>query len=128
RHPRLNRLRTPAVLALALMVFVFSLNLKALKSAYANRVVPEFGALHPIASMIMQVRELERGLPEHQPKVIFDPYGGISIYLQQPWQWVAEYDLKSGAELLSMIQNRSASIFVINDYVANYYKLSREAI
>lgn len=128
RHLRLQKLRMPALVMLVLMVFVFSLNLKALRSFQSNRASLDFGALHPIASTILQVRDLEQRHPNLQPKVIFDPYGGISIYLQQPWQWVAEYDLNSGADLLGMIQSKQASILVINDYVANYFKLSKEDI
>lgn len=127
-HPRIQKLRTPALVTLLLMVFVFSLNLKALKSFPSNREHLDFGALHPITSTILQVRRLEQRHTNHRPKVIFEPYGGINIYLQQPWQWVAEYDIKSGDEFLSMIRSRRVSIFVINDYVAIYLKLSRDEI
>src|SRR5690606_27526687 len=42
---RLQGLRTPLLVVLALLVFVFSLNLKALKSFHSTREIPEFGAL-----------------------------------------------------------------------------------
>ena len=109
-------------------MFVFSLNLKAVKALHANRSSLDFGDLHPLASTILEVRSLEPLRPGQQPQVIFDPYGGISIYLHGTWTWVAEYDVKSGADFLDMIRSHHVSIFVINDYVASYFKLPKEDI
>lgn len=123
-----QKLRTPALVVLLLMVFVFSLNIKALKALRSNHADLEFGSLHPIASTITQVRELEQHQPDRQPLVIFEPYGGINIYLQREWQWVAEYDVKSGADFLAMIRSHGAQVFIVNDYVASYFKLPKEEI
>lgn len=125
KRPQLQKLRVPTLIALLLMVFVFSLNLKAVKALHANRSSLSFGALHPLASTIQEVRDLESLRPSHQPQVIFEPYGGINIYLRGTWTWVAEYDVKSGADFLDMIRDHRASIFVVNDYVASYFKLPK---
>lgn len=128
KRQQLQKLRVPVLLALLLMVFVFSLNLKAMKAWHHNHASLDFGDLHPLASTILEVRSLEPLRPGQQPQVIFDPYGGISIYLHGTWTWVAEYDVKSSADFLGMIRDHRASIFVVNDYVASYFKLPKEDI
>lgn len=127
-HEKLKRLKAPVIVALALMVFVFSLNLKALRSHPKGIDEHGFSALHPVASTLMEMRELEEKADLREPLVMFEPYGGVYIYLHRPWKWVAEFHLQSGRHFLEMIREHRASLFMVNDYVLDYYHLTPQEV
>ncbi len=122
---RFKRFRTPALMLLAAMVFVFSLNIHALRSPPKHPAGQGFAALHPIASTILEMRELELAQPENKKLTIFEPYGGINIYLKRDWQRIAEYDVKSKDDLLAMIQRHDANVFISDSKVLSYLHVSK---
>jgi hypothetical protein len=79
-------------------------------------------------STILEIRALEQKQPEGHDLVIFEPYGGINIYLKRKWTWVAEYNVKSKEQLLEMIQNHRAKVFLTNADVSSYLKVSVEEL
>lgn len=127
-HDRIKRLKVPAIAALMLMVLVFSLNLKALRSPPKGIEEHGFAALHPVASTLLEMREIEQRVDLREPLVMFEPYGGVYIYLHRPWKWVAEFHLQSGKHFLEMIREHRASLFMVNDYVLSYYHLTEQEV
>lgn len=127
-HDKLKRLKGPVIVVLVLLVFVFSLNIKALRTHPKGIEEHVFSALHPVASTLLEMRELEQQANLRQPLVIFEPYGGVNIYLHRTWKWVAEFHLQSGRHFLEMIRAHGASVFMVNDYVIAYYHLTPEEV
>lgn len=126
---RLKRsLKTPTIIALALLLFVFSLNIKALRSPPSNFSTHGLAALHPVASTLIELRELEQQHRFKGSHVIFDPYGGFYIYLHEPWQWMAEFHVHSGHDFIEKIRTHQASIFLVNEYTLDYFKLTRQEV
>lgn len=128
-HGRLKQLlKAPTIVVLALLLFVFSLNIRALKAPPSNFAAHGLAALHPVASTLTELRELEQQHPFKSPRVIFDPYGGFHIYLHESWKWVAEFHVHSGHEFIQMIHDHGASIFIVNDYALDYFKLTHQQV
>lgn len=127
-HEKLKRLKVPFIAALMLLVLAFSLNLKALRSPPKGFEAHWFSALHPVASTLLEMRAIEQQTELRQPLVMFEPYGGVYIYLQRSWKWVAEFHLQSGKHFLEMIREHRASVFMVNDYVLNYYHLTPQEV
>lgn len=127
-HDKLKRLKSPAIVALALLIVTFSLNLKALRSPPKGIEAHGFSALHPVASTLQEMRKLEQRTDLRQPLVIFEPYGGVNIYLHRAWKWVPEFHLQSGRHFLEMIREHRASVFMVNDYVIAYYHLTPQEV
>jgi len=122
---RIKRFRTPALMLLAAMVVLFSLNIHALRSPPKGFAEHGFAALHPITSTILEMRKLERDQPANKKLTMFEPYGGINIYLQRDWRRIAEYDVKSKSELLDMIQRHDANVFIADSKVLGYLHVSK---
>jgi len=78
-----------------------------------------------ITSTILEMRKLERDQPANKKLTMFEPYGGINIYLQRDWRRIAEYDVKSKSELLDMIQRHDANVFIADSKVLGYLHVSK---
>jgi len=125
RLASIKGLKVTIVAGLVLVVLAFPLARKTMRLPFKEMSVHGFAAVHPFASTAMELRQLEAQTSFKQPLVIFDPYGGFHHYLHQSWKWIPEFHVLSKEKFLAMIRERHASIFIINDYVLHYYKLSR---
>jgi len=128
-HEQLKRsLKTPLIVALALILFVFSLNIKALRSPPSNFSTHGLAALHPVASTLLELREIEQQHQFRGSRILFDPYGGFYIYMQNKWEWMAEFHVQSGQDFINKIRTHQASIFLVNQYTLDYFKLTHQEV
>lgn len=121
-----SRLRKPVIAGLVLLVLAFPMVRKTMNLPFEAMSTHGFAAVHPVLSTTLELREMEAAGIFKTPLVIFEPYGGFHHYLSESWHWIPEFHVRSNQNLLTMIKEQRVSVFMINDYVLNYYKLSHE--
>lgn len=125
---RIKRLHTPIVAGMILLVLAFPLARKTWKLPFDAMSQHGFAAVHPFLATTLELRELEAQDRFKKPLVIFEPYGGFHHYLKGSWHWIPEFHVRSNENFLTMIQERRASIFMLNAYALDYYKLSASEV